>query len=86
MVFDAAAFLEELFRSDSAASADPATAACCPAVETTDIRPDDLPEYWRELYEERAAIRQYDGGQPREHAEAEALREIIVWMRSSNAT
>ena len=35
--------------------------------------PAGLPERWREWYEERAAIREYDGGQSREHAEAEAL-------------
>jgi TubC N-terminal docking domain len=43
--------------------------------------PDDLPELWREMYEERAAIREYDGGQAREHAEAEALTETIAAMR-----
>ncbi len=47
----------------------------------SDIRPDDLPEPWRELYEERAAIREFDGGQAREHAEAEALREIVAMMQ-----
>ncbi len=26
----------------------------------------DLPEYWREHYEERAAIREHEGGQPRD--------------------
>ena len=48
-----------------------------------DIQPDDLPETWRELYEERAAIREYDGEQSREHAEAEALREIVMMMRAA---
>ena len=48
-----------------------------------DIEPDDLPETWRELYEERAAIREYDGGQSRKHAEAEALREIVTMMRAA---
>ncbi|MCC7291376.1 MAG: hypothetical protein IT449_04845 [Phycisphaerales bacterium] len=43
--------------------------------------PADLPEPWRELYEERAAIREYDGGQAREHAEAAALSEILEGMR-----
>ncbi len=33
------------------------------------------PEDMRFLYEERAAIREYDGGQTRYLAEAEALRE-----------
>lgn len=45
------------------------------------ISPDTLPERWRELYEERAAIREYDGGQTREHAEAEAMKEIVAAMR-----
>ena len=45
--------------------------------------PNDLPEHWREFYEERAAIREYDGGQAREHAEAEALTETIAAMRAA---
>ena len=32
----------------------------------------ELPPDWRVEFEERAAIREYDGGQLREHAEAEA--------------
>lgn len=43
----------------------------------------DLPEPWRELYEERAAIREFDGCQAREHAEAEAFNEILQLMRES---
>jgi hypothetical protein len=31
----------------------------------------------RELYEERAAIREFDGLQPREHAEALALLDVL---------
>lgn len=49
----------------------------------TDIRPDDLSDPWRAWYEERAAIREYDGGQAREHAEADALRETIDTMRTA---
>ena len=45
---------------------------------------DDLPGVWRELYEERAAIREHDGGQAREHAEAEALTETIAAMRAAS--
>ena len=44
--------------------------------------PDDLPPDWRIEWEERAAIREYDGGQAREHAEAEALQEIVERMRA----
>lgn len=51
-----------------------------------DIGPDDLPAYWRERYEERAAIREYEGGQAREHAEAEALGETIAQMREAGET
>ena len=69
--FDAAAFLGGLFRPPLLT---PAPTEICPA---------DLSGPWRELYEERAAIRQYDGGQAREHAEAEALREIVVLMGST---
>lgn len=46
-----------------------------------EIVPDDLPHKWREMYEERAAIRHFDGGQALEHAEAEALRETLAAMR-----
>jgi len=43
----------------------------------------ELPPDWRVEFEERAAIREYDGGQLREHAEAEALREIVARMRAA---
>jgi hypothetical protein len=39
-----------------------------------------LPPEWRIVWEERAAVREYLGGQAREHAEAEALREIANQM------
>lgn len=42
---------------------------------------EDLPDRWRQYYEERAAIREYDGGQAREHAEAEAFTETLIEMR-----
>ncbi len=35
----------------------------------------DLPEPRREHYEHRAAVREYEGGQAREHAEAEAWQK-----------
>lgn len=44
---------------------------------------DDLPAEWRLEWEERAAIREYLGGQAREHAEAEALTEIIARMQAA---
>ena len=43
--------------------------------------PDDLPPEWHVDWDERAAILEYDGGHPRERAEALALKEILVLMR-----
>ncbi|MFH1109470.1 MAG: hypothetical protein V1790_09780 [Planctomycetota bacterium] len=42
----------------------------------------ELPPDWRIEYEERAAIREYDGGQLREYAERAALRETVERMRA----
>lgn len=79
--FDAAAFLAEL----TAPRADlqlpvtvPDTSASVKA-----FGPDDLPADWRVEFEERAAVREYDGGQAREHAEAEAFTEILARMRAA---
>jgi hypothetical protein len=47
------------------------------------VRPDDLTPEWREMYEERAAVRHFDGGQAIEHAEAEALAETLAAMRTT---
>ena len=44
---------------------------------------DDLPGDWRVWFEERAAIMEYHGGLPREHAEAEALKETVEKMQKS---
>jgi hypothetical protein len=75
MTFDAVTFLNGLFEPDCPAPAPMADPLA-------GIRsPDDLPPYWREHYEERAAVREYDGRQAREHAEAEALRETVDEMR-----
>jgi hypothetical protein len=38
--------------------------------------------YWFEFFVERASIREYDGGQTREHAEAEALAETLAGIRA----
>ena len=38
---------------------------------------DKLTELQKELFEERAAIKEYDGNIPREEAERQALSEII---------
>ena len=50
-----------------------------------ELTPADLPADWRVEWKERAAVREYDGGQAREHAEAEALGEIIARMRTAGA-
>lgn len=42
---------------------------------------DQLPPYWREVYEERAAIMQHDGKLSRMVAEAMALKDTIKAMR-----
>jgi hypothetical protein len=75
MSFNAPDFLAGLFQADRPAPAP--TADPLAGIRS----PDDLPPYWREHYEERAAVREYDGGQVREHAEAEALRETVDEMR-----
>ena len=80
-MFDAVALLERLTAHPmSSESATVRAVAEAPAVEPVPTF-DDLPGDWRVWYEERAAIREYDGGQAREHAEAEALREALDAMR-----
>ena len=48
-----------------------------------ELQPGVLPADWRVEWEERAAIREYEGGQAREHAEAEAFTEILARMRAA---
>lgn len=48
--------------------------------------PDKLPGDWRVWWEERAAIREYDGCMPRERAEALAFDEVLRLMARSNDT
>jgi len=48
-----------------------------------ELTPADLPSDWRVEWEERVAIREYEGGQAREHAEAEAFTEILARMRAA---
>src|SRR5262245_65192722 len=45
------------------------------------VTPADLPADWHSAWDERAAIREYDGGLPRERAEALALADILRQMR-----
>jgi len=41
---------------------------------------DSLSAYWREVFDERAAIKEYHGGLPRKLAEAQALAETVERM------
>jgi len=45
------------------------------------VTANDLPTNWREVYEERAAIMEFDGGLTRERAEAQALGDTLNEMR-----
>jgi hypothetical protein len=80
MKYDAVAFLEGLFRH-----AGVGTAPDVGVVAEKRINPAvivvDLPADWHELWDERAAIMEYDGGLPRERAEALALADILDQMR-----
>ncbi len=69
MAFDARQFLNALY-TDPTAVAEITT-------------PDDLPDEWSKLYEERAAIRHFDGGQALEHAEAEAFAEVVARLSAA---
>jgi hypothetical protein len=47
-----------------------------------DMTPDDLPPEWRDIYRERAAIREISGGLPRELAEHYALLDTLELMQT----
>jgi hypothetical protein len=47
----------------------------------SDITPDQLPADWHLLWDERAAIMEYEGEMPRERAETRALADILDQMR-----
>jgi len=47
-----------------------------------DVKPDDLPAEWRDVYRERAAIRELSGGLPRELAEHYALLDTLELMKT----
>jgi len=53
-------------------------APATPETTVADLTPD-----WRVEFEERAAIREYDGGQYRFDADRDALVEIIARMRAA---
>lgn len=70
MVYDAEEFLRGLFRPAADQQFGP------------DTGPDDLPPEWRVIWDERAAIMQYDGGLSRERAEKHALRDVLDQMEN----
>ncbi len=76
--YDAMAFLEGLFRHPSG---EVSGGASLGEHNAPDVTPADLPLEWHFLWDERAAIMEYDGRLPRERAEAEALKEILGKMR-----
>jgi hypothetical protein len=51
------------------------------AILEASLTPDELPPDWHQLWDERAAIMEYDGGLPRERAEALALLDVLGQMR-----
>lgn len=50
---------------------------------TSEFTVAELSPDWRVEFEERAAIREYDGGQNRFDAERDALVEIVARMRAA---
>lgn len=78
MAYDAVAFLEGLIGQ---APADERDQSCFSAV-----RPNNLPVEWWQLWDERAAIMEYDGNLPRERAEALALDDILKQMELAGIT
>ncbi len=73
--------LDTIFDDDRPATVVRAERRLLGAVRPGNLLPTDLPEAWREYYDERAAIREFHGGQVREHAEAAALAETVERMR-----
>ena len=53
------------------------------APEPADVQPADLPERWREAFEERAGIMEYDACMTRQDAERFALADILGLMRAA---
>ena len=83
MAYDAVAFLERLFGLPAETATDDGRGIVAVTENTRPgiVSPDDLPGDWRVDWEERAAIMEYDGGLPRERAEALALDIIVRQMR-----
>ena len=76
-MLDARKFLEDQ-------TAEP-TADCLP-LSRSQTRPSNLPVEWWQLWDERAAIMEYDGNLPRERAEALALDDILKQMELAGIT
>src|SRR5262245_22490124 len=51
------------------------------ALTVESLTPADLPADWHFLWDERSAIMEFDGGLPRERAEALALADVLRQMR-----
>jgi hypothetical protein len=92
MKYDAVAFLEGLFRHpgggpDVDADVRPGVGVGVVAKGRADppVTVVDLPPDWHLLWDERAAIMEYDGGLSRERAEALALVDILDQMRRAGA-
>lgn len=49
------------------------------------MTPNDLPPEWREWYEERAGVMEYEANMSREDAEKLAMRETLEAMRKAKA-
>jgi hypothetical protein len=62
---------------------DPDRMPGAPASASTAVMPRDLPVDCHFLWDERAAIMEYDGGLAREHAEAQALKYILEDMQKA---
>ncbi len=78
MAYDAVAFLEALIGHTPADERDESR--------FSGVYPADLPVEWWQLWDERAAIMEYDGNLPRERAEALALDDILKQMELAGIT
>ena len=74
MSFNARELLQKLTTPESVSLGDP------------HVRPSDLPVEWWQLWDERAAIMEYDRNLPRERAEALALDDILKQMELAGVT
>ncbi len=70
--------------SDPAAVATIASVAVAVAEEEFSWSERAEAQRWRDAFEEKAAIREHDGGLPRAEAEAAALRDVATRWRSEN--